>query len=81
MFCYSNGLDYVRGFRNAVTQAKNGRVVMLIDCTNLLNLRHVHEKDRGWETAYPSEDEIMGFNDIRQFGDKGKHLIITYGNG
>ena len=81
VLCYSNGKDYARGFRNAIIQARNGRVVVLVDCTNLLNLRHVHEKDRVWETAYPSEDEIMTFNDIRQFGDKGKHLIITYGNG
>ena len=38
--CYSNGRDYARGFRNAIKQAQAGRVVMFIDCTNLLNLRH-----------------------------------------
>ena len=82
VLCYSNGLDYVRGFRNAITQARNGRVVVLVDCTNLLNLRHLHAKDRAWETAYPvDENEIMSFNDIRQFGNQGKHLIVTYGNG
>jgi len=79
--CFSNGMDYVRGFRNAIIQAKNGRVVMFVDCTNLLNLRHLNEKDRGWETAYPADDEVMSFHDIRQFGDSGKHLIVTYGNG
>ena len=80
--CYSNGLDYVRGFRNAIKQARNGRVVVLVDCTYLLNLRHLHEKDRGWETAYPVDKrEIMSFNDVRHFGEKGKHLIVTYGNG
>ncbi|KAL3810515.1 hypothetical protein ACHAXA_005657, partial [Cyclostephanos tholiformis] len=79
--CYSNGLDFARGFRNAIIQARKGRVVVLIDCTNLLNMRHLHEKDRGWETTYPSEDEVMGFHDVRQFGTAGKDLIVTYGNG
>ncbi|KAL9190817.1 hypothetical protein ACHAXT_000523 [Thalassiosira profunda] len=81
VLCYSNGQDYVRGFRNAVEQARNGRVVVFVDCTNLLNLRHLHGKDRGWETTYPAEDEVMSFNDVRQFGDKGKHLIVSHGNG
>ena len=79
--CYSNGQDYVRGFRNAVTQAQNGRVVVFIDSTHLLNLRHLHDKDRGWETSYPAEEEIMSFHDVRRFGSKGKHLLVTYGNG
>eukprot|EP00581_Thalassiosira_minuscula_P020012 CAMPEP_0183715418 /NCGR_PEP_ID=MMETSP0737-20130205/9644_1 /TAXON_ID=385413 /ORGANISM="Thalassiosira miniscula, Strain CCMP1093" /LENGTH=827 /DNA_ID=CAMNT_0025944513 /DNA_START=30 /DNA_END=2513 /DNA_ORIENTATION=- len=82
VLCYSNGLDYARGFRNAIKQARNGRVVVLVDCTNLLNLRHLHEKDRGWESAYPeAKDEVMSFHDVRQFGVSGKHLIVTYGNG
>jgi hypothetical protein len=81
VLCFSNGLDYARGFRNAIIQARNGRVVILIDSTNLLNLRHLHEKDRGWETTYPPEDEVMGFHDVRRFGMIGKDLIVTYGNG
>ena len=52
--CYSNGSDYARGFRHAVAQAKfAGRIVMTVDCTALLNQRHLHYKDRGWETVYP----------------------------
>ncbi|KAL7535778.1 hypothetical protein ACHAXR_008436 [Thalassiosira sp. AJA248-18] len=81
VLCYSNGEDYARGFRNAIIQARNGRVVALVDCTNLLNLRHLHEKDRGWETAYPAAEEVMSFHDVKQYGDRGKHLIVTYGNG
>lgn len=82
VLCYSNGEDYVRGLRNAIMQARNGRVVVFVDCTHLLNLRHLHEKDRGWETAYPAEDEVMSFHDIRLFGGYGaKHVIVTYGNG
>ena len=87
--CYSNGRDYARGFRNAIKQARAGRVVMFIDCTNLLNLRHLHDRDRGWETFYPpdEEGEIMGFDDVRTYsgsGDssvKGRYAIVTYGNG
>ena len=81
VLCHSNGADYARGLRNAIIQARNGRVVVFVDCTNLLNLRHLHLKDRGWETTYPDGDELMSFHDIRQFGDTGKNLIVTYGNG
>ena len=87
--CYSNGRDYARGFRNAIKQARAGRVVMFIDCTNLLNLRHLHDRDRGWETPYPpdEEGEIMGFDDVRTYSGsggssvKGRYAIVTYGNG
>ena len=77
----------MRGFRNAIKQAKAGRVVTLIDCTNLLNLRHLHDRDRRWETPYPlDDDEIMGFDDVRTYtgcedGKRGKYAIVTYGNG
>jgi len=79
--CYSNGRDYARGFRNAVKQAKGGRVVMLVDCTHLLNLRHLNGRDRGWETSFPPEDEVMGFDDVIRYGTSGKRAVVTYGNG
>lgn len=82
--CYSNGEDYVMGFRNLVRQAKAGRVVMSVDCTNLLNLRHLHEKDRGWERSYPEKDDannVLTFDSIRRYGANGKWAIVTYGNG
>ena len=82
--CYSNGEDYVRGFRNALDQAKAGRVVMSVDCTRLLNLRHLHGKDRAWERVFPSKDSSPGmisFDDIRRYGSKGKWAILSYGNG
>jgi pyruvate/2-oxoglutarate/acetoin dehydrogenase E1 component len=81
--CYSNGKDYVMGFRNAIRQAKAGRVVMFVDCTNLLNLRHLHDKDRGWETPYPPKNNssILRFDSIRQYGSNGKWAVVTYGNG
>lgn len=85
--CFSNGEDYVRGFRHCIAQAKAGRVVMSVDCTNLLNKRHLHGKDRGWERAYPAlADEhyaptMMTFDDIRRYGTTGKLAVVTYGNG
>ena len=81
--CYSNGRDYVKGFRNAVAQAKAGRVVVSVDCTNLLNLRHLHGKDRGWETSYPDADEhgAMAFDQVCRYGTSAKVGIVTYGNG
>jgi 2-oxoisovalerate dehydrogenase E1 component len=51
--CFSNGRDYARGFRHALRQAKAGRVVMTVDCTALLNERHVHGRDGAWATAWP----------------------------
>ena len=86
--CYSNGEDYVRGFRYGLYQAKHaGRVVMSVDCTNLLNLRHLHGTgDRGWERAYPSESDennsMITFDFVRRYGNGGgRSAIVTYGNG
>ncbi|GKY94343.1 hypothetical protein MPSEU_000400200 [Mayamaea pseudoterrestris] len=84
VLCYSNGEDYVRGFRNAVLQAQAGRVVMLIDCTDLLNRRHLHGTDKGWERVYPNncgEYAAMGFHEIQRYGTKGIWAMVTYGNG
>jgi TPP-dependent pyruvate/acetoin dehydrogenase alpha subunit/pyruvate/2-oxoglutarate/acetoin dehydrogenase E1 component len=84
--CYSNGEDYVRGFRNAIEQAKGGRITMLVDCTALLNLRHLNAPalDRGWERGYPKAGEMLNFDDVRRYGDpekRGKVAIVSYGNG
>jgi 2-oxoisovalerate dehydrogenase E1 component len=79
--CYSNGKDYAKGFRHAIQQVKGGRVVMFVDCTNLLNLRHLYGKDRGWERRYPAESEMIGFDFIRRYGTEGTSAIVTYGNG
>jgi 2-oxoisovalerate dehydrogenase E1 component len=82
--CFSNGEDYVRGFRHALVQAKAGRVVMLVDCTSLLNQRHLYEKDRGWECTYPAKESsapMMAFDEVRRHGKGEQCGIITYGNG
>ena len=64
--CYSNGPDYVRGMRYAVEQAKQGRVVMSVDCTHLLNMRHLYQPgDEEWMFPYPAHDEIMSFDEVR----------------
>jgi 2-oxoisovalerate dehydrogenase E1 component len=79
---FSNGHDYVCGFRHAIAQAKAGRVVVSVDCTEILNRRHLHGKDRAWEMAYPLEDEpLLGFDHVRRYGTKGDMAIVTYGNG
>mmetsp|Transcript_15059 Transcript_15059/g.35449 ORF Transcript_15059/g.35449 Transcript_15059/m.35449 type:complete len:847 (+) Transcript_15059:220-2760(+) len=59
----SNGADWVRSWRHAVRAAKAGRVVMVVDSTDLLNRRHVDVDDRDGllQTAYPEAREILGF--------------------
>jgi pyruvate/2-oxoglutarate/acetoin dehydrogenase E1 component/TPP-dependent pyruvate/acetoin dehydrogenase alpha subunit len=85
--CFSNGLDYARGLRHAIHQAKQGRVVVSVDCTNLLNLRHLHDKDRQWEHAYPQEGELLTFDDVRLYSERDpdtnfpKTCVVSYGNG
>lgn len=79
--CYSNGEDYVRGFRNLVRQAENGRLVMSIDSTDLLNLRHLHERDEAWQRRYPAKHEVMTFDDIVTYGEGTELALVTYGSG
>jgi 2-oxoisovalerate dehydrogenase E1 component len=66
--CYSNGLDYVRGMRYAVKQARNGRVIMSVDSTDLLNKRHINDsnKDDKWLFQYPKNEDNneLTFDDI-----------------
>ena len=88
VLCFSNGRDYVQGMRYAVLQAKAGRIVMVVDCTYLLNLRHVHDRDRQWEFPYPVEQgEMLSYDQIRVWkagevdSKKASHAIVSYGNG
>jgi hypothetical protein len=52
--CFSNGSDYVRGLSYAIKQVNNGRIVMSVDSTDLLNRRHLDVKDDHWLTPYPN---------------------------
>mmetsp|Transcript_4283 Transcript_4283/g.6144 ORF Transcript_4283/g.6144 Transcript_4283/m.6144 type:complete len:802 (+) Transcript_4283:222-2627(+) len=91
VICFSNGRDYVKGMRHAVLQAKAGRVVMIVDCTHLLNLRHIHDRDRAWEFPYPGDkNDLLTFHDIRRYKTSDvfretagttKVAIVSYGNG
>jgi pyruvate/2-oxoglutarate/acetoin dehydrogenase E1 component len=94
VMCYSNGEDYVRGFRHAIWQAKHGRIVMLVDCTYLLNLRHLHvgEKDRAWEFPYPANKiDMVDFDHVYLYcagkekttslESSAKIAMVSYGNG
>eukprot|EP00053_Salpingoeca_punica_P011422 m.101829 g.101829 ORF g.101829 m.101829 type:complete len:783 (-) comp15670_c0_seq2:1623-3971(-) len=78
--CYSNGYDYARGWRYMLRQARAGRMVMSVDSTNLLNLRHLHEADDAWRRPYPEDDEELPFDAVTTYGS-GKNLTIAaYGN-
>jgi 2-oxoisovalerate dehydrogenase E1 component len=86
--CYSNGSDYVRGMRFALQQAAAGRVVMTVDSTNLLNMRHVVGLDDAWKTAYPADvSDMLTFDHVIMHNDGGEGesacdtLVVTYGNG
>lgn len=68
--CYSNGKDYVEGMRYAIHQAKHGkRIVVVVDCTHLLNLRHIDNdrKDRQWEFVYPPANSVLTWDEIRRY--------------
>lgn len=79
---YSNGADYARGLRYAVEQAAAGRVVMSVDSTDLLNRRHLFDKDDAWLRPYPQDPrEVMAFDEVRTYGDGSDLAIISYGNG
>eukprot|EP00759_Apiculatamorpha_spiralis_P027230 PhF_6_TR30148/c0_g1_i1/m.44134/K11381/bkdA; 2-oxoisovalerate dehydrogenase E1 component len=85
--CYSNGRDYTRGIRYAMEKLiiPEGRMVMSVDCTALLNVRD-------WEQEYPSvtgnaEDDYLPFDDVVVYPSSTsasslpRVAIITYGNG
>jgi len=79
---YSNGADYARGLRNAVAQAAAGRIVMLVDSTDLLNRRHLFDRDNAWMNPYPQDPcDVMDFNEVRTYGEGDQLLIVSYGNG
>merc|ERR1740139_1642197 len=79
---YSNGADYARGMRNAVAQAAAGRVVMLVDSTDLLNRRHLFDKDNQCMTPFPSDpQDVMSFDDVQLHGEGTRLAIVSYGNG
>ena len=75
--CFSNGSDWVRGLRHALWQAKHGRVVVVVDCTALLNKRHLHEteKDRAWECLYP-EGTMMNFDTVVRYRGSENYPFI-----
>ncbi|ETN97437.1 hypothetical protein RFI_40092, partial [Reticulomyxa filosa] len=72
--CYSNGSDYVRGWRYNIQQAKGGRVVMSVDCTKLLNQRHVFEdmgsRDSLLLLPHPTPSEYITLEDVILYPSK-----------
>ena len=88
---HSNGSDWVKGWRYAVKQAAAGRVVMVVDSTDLLNRRHIDIEARDsamlvpYPSAEPSEElsfDVVLRHDGQASGSKPDDLtIVTYGNG
>ena len=79
---YSNGADYVKGIRYAVAQARAGRIVMTVDSTDLLNRRHLFDKDNGCLTKYPTDQsDVLDFDTVITHGEGTGLAIVTYGNG
>ena len=73
VMCHSNGSNYVKAMRYAYRQAQAGRVVMSVDCTDLLNMRHLREEDKDgyFLHEYPSlngesshGEEEMSFDEV-----------------
>ena len=79
--CYSNGSDYVRGFRFGIQQALAGRLVMSVDSTNLLNLRHVVGSDDAWRRPFPEPNEVLTWDQVMTYGSSNRLAVVTYGNG
>eukprot|EP01060_Flectonema_neradi_P024694 TRINITY_DN3358_c3_g1_i1.p1 TRINITY_DN3358_c3_g1~~TRINITY_DN3358_c3_g1_i1.p1 ORF type:complete len:811 (+),score=186.16 TRINITY_DN3358_c3_g1_i1:62-2434(+) len=82
--CYSNGPDYARGMRYALEQARNGRIVMSVDCTNALNNKHAvaSDTDENWLMPYTKRGEMLTFDDVTVYGNPSARIaVITYGNG
>lgn len=85
--CYSNGADWVRGMRYSLEQAKAGRVVMMVDCTNALNLKHVQARDQQWLRSYPSNrKDVLPWDSVTTYSGKPRDgaprlAVVSYGNG
>jgi hypothetical protein len=72
-------------------QAAAGRVIMSVDSTHLLNLKHVYETDDQWRFPASGADDMLPFDAVRTYGTippvepvegSPKTLaIVTYGNG
>jgi len=83
--CFSNGADWVRGWRQLVHMARNGAVVMSVDCTALLNQRHAIPGDEGWKNAYPTAGVYDLQNEVGMYGlprgETPDAIVVTYGTG
>eukprot|EP00756_Hemistasia_phaeocysticola_P034406 Hpha_TRINITY_DN16518_c4_g1::TRINITY_DN16518_c4_g1_i1::g.134215::m.134215/K11381/bkdA; 2-oxoisovalerate dehydrogenase E1 component len=79
--CFSNGLDYMRGMRRALEYAREGRVVMSVDSTALLNQRNIVGNDGAWEFPAAAVGDVGSFDEVTVYGSGNKLAIVTYGTG
>lgn len=83
VMCHSNGANYVKAMRYAYRQAQAGRVVMSVDCTDLLNKRHLRDEDKDgyFLHTFPASEqgEEMSFDEVdvhRLDKDTGKWCAV-----
>ena len=83
ILCYSNGYDYINGWRYIIQQVQNGRCIMSVDCTQQLNNRHVYGeniKDGLLLNNIPNYNEYYTFNDIIIYNNNNYKYIIYNSN-
>mmetsp|Transcript_13624 Transcript_13624/g.39691 ORF Transcript_13624/g.39691 Transcript_13624/m.39691 type:complete len:785 (-) Transcript_13624:37-2391(-) len=84
---FSNGQDWIKGWRHAVQKASEGHIVMVVDSTALLNRRHVHPEqlDGGMLLPKPEPGAMLGFDAVMHHPKVAPGqpdvAVVTYGNG
>lgn len=81
--CPSNGADAARMLRESVRLAREEqRVVVFLEPIALYPMRDLHaEKDGGWMSVYPAQNEVISLGEVGVHGDGKDLAIVTFGNG
>ena len=81
--CPSNGADAARMLRESVRLAREEqRVVVFLEPIALYPMRDLHaEKDGGWMSVYPAQNELISLGEVGVHGDGKDLAIVTFGNG
>jgi len=81
--CPSNGADAARMLRECVRLAREEqRLVVFLEPIALYPMRDLLEdKDGGWMTEYPPQNERIAMGEIGQSGSGKKLAIVSYANG
>ena len=81
--CPSNGADAARMLRESVRLAREEqRVVVFLEPIALYPMRDLHaEKDGGWMSVYPAQNEVISLGEVGVHGNGKDLAIVTFGNG